>query len=167
MRRHPNTFEQAKLYTTRTRREGDTATDRIFVSSQEFEELRKKGVFIIAEEFGGNWYGFTKDSVMPKDKHLLVNIWPWLSEDFAKMKHTLLVGMMPPNDWESMLVERMKKRGDTDETIEKRKKLIQKDINDLVEQSRYIQGSGKMFEITSDDTIQREIIPWIEKQLNL
>ncbi len=167
MRRYPGEFEQAKLYTTRLPRDGEIATDRIFLSEEEFEKKRKDGDFIVAEEFGGNWYGFTEESITPKGKHLLVNIWPWLAEQFSKLDHVLIIGMMPREDWEQLLVARMKSRGDTPETIEKRKKLIQKDINDLVDQRQYVEKSGKMFSIYDDQAIPEDIIPWIEEKLNL
>ncbi len=167
MRLYPNTFEQAQLYTTRKKRTGETATDRIFVSEDEFKKLNDNKKFTIQDTFGGSRYGFTKESISPTNKHLLVNAWPWLVPEFAKQENVLIIGMQAPNNWESMLEKRMFLRGDSKETIETRKGLIKKDIENLEINKSVVNSNGNYFVIKNDDTIHSEVIPWIEKSLNL
>src|SRR6056297_2340807 len=150
VKKYPDSFEQAKLFTTRKARSAEMATDREFISHDKFKHMKDSGEFIVSEKFGENWYGFTTESIEPTNKHLLVNIWPWLAEKFSKLDHVILVGMMPQENWESMLVSRMKNRGDSKKDIETRKKLINKDIEDLKYQSKYVESSGKMFSINDN-----------------
>lgn len=162
MKLYPNSFEQAKLYTTRKPRQNETPTDRIFISLEEFVKLAQQGKFIVHEEFGGNYYGFDHNSLYPKDKHLLVNAWPWLIPQFSALTHTVIVGMQAPKDWKNLLVTRMERRGDTQETIQKRLKLIAKDNADMELHKKIVQKHGNFFIIQNDKTIPEEILPWLK-----
>lgn len=165
MKLYPGKFEQAKLYTTRVPRAGEVATDRIFVSSEEFEAKTQAGSFIVHDEFGGNLYGFDHSSLYPVQKHLLVNAWPWLVPQFSELKHTVIVGMQAPENWQTMLVLRMKQRGDSTGTTKKRLKLIVKDVADLEAHKDIIKRHGRFFVIENDRTIPDEILPWIKNLL--
>lgn len=167
MRQYPGYFEQAKLYTTRPPRPGENSTDRIFVDKAKFIEMARKDLFVVHDEFGGNMYGFTKDSLYPKDKHLLVNAWPWLIPQFSALEQAVIVGLQAPDDWQSMLVERMKKRGDNQQTIQKRLQLIIKDSSDLLTNKSLVNQTGKYFTISDDEVIPRQVLPWIADRLNL
>ena len=163
MRLYPDKFEQAKVYTTRTPRTNEVASDRIFVSSEEFEKLAHAGKFLIHDDFGGNRYGFDRSSLYPGDKHLLVNTWLSPLPQFSSIPHIIIVGMQAPNDWQKILVPRMKSRGDSPETIEKRLQLISKDNSDLQKNMTLVNQHGKLFTIRDDKTIPDEIVPWLEQ----
>ena len=162
---YPELFEQAKLYTTRAPRPGETGADRIFIPEETFSEMAKRGDFVVHGIFGGNHYGFTPESLHPKNKHLLVNIWPWLIPQVSKLDHAVIIGMQAPTDWKSLLIQRMRARGDSEETIAKRLTLIAKDIKDLSAHKAITEAHGKYFVIQDDTTIEAEIIPWIETLL--
>jgi guanylate kinase len=162
-RRHAGMVEQAKLYTTRQPREGDT--DRIFVSAEDFDRLVREDRFIVHIEFGGNRYGFDHRSLYPSGKHLLVNAWPWLIPQFSALPHVVIIGMQAPVNWQDMLVERMKHRGDTPETIKKRLQLIKKDVAELEQNKELCQKHGRFFVIKDDLTVEKEILPWLETLL--
>jgi len=167
MQLFPEKFEQAKLHTTRKPRTDENATDRIFVTDKEFSEMVEKSSFLFHDTFGGNRYGFTKDSLVPKDKHLLVNIWPWLCEKVSKLPHAVIVGLQAPDNWESLLVQRMKNRGDSEKTIETRKKLISKDVIDLENNKKTVETHGVYFMINDNNTISQQVIPWLDEKLGL
>ncbi len=162
VKKKPDEFEQAKLYTTRTPRIGENATDRIFIALEEFEIKAKNGDFIVHDEFGGNFYGFDHDSLLPKKKHLLVNAWPWLIPQFSKLDHAVIIGMQAPENWQEILVERMERRGDSPETIKKRLHMITKDRANLAKYTDMTNQHGKLFTIINNQTIPCEIVPWIE-----
>lgn len=167
MRLFPEQFEQAKLYTTRSPRLGEVATDRIFVDRDTFAQMISERRFVVHDEFGGNLYGFTPESLEPKNKHLLVNAWPWLVPQFSALPHGIAIGMQPPKDWKTLLVNRMKLRGDDESTIEKRLKLIEKDYKDLEINKETVKRHGAFFVVKDNDTVHSEIMPWIKNQLAL
>jgi len=165
IKKYPEQFEQAKLYTTRPRRLSESANDRVFVTTKKFNDMKTSGDFLISDEFGGNLYGFDRSSLYPRNKHLLVNAWPWLINDLSRMKHVIIVGMQAPLDWENFLVRRMVERGDSENTIKKRKVLITKDVRELHENKTIVKNHGEYFYIENDSVITGEIIPWIEKRI--
>jgi guanylate kinase len=167
IKNYPSTFEQAKLYTTRQQRAGEIPTDRIFVTEEEFESMVQDGGFLTDSEFGGCRYGFTKNSIYPTDKHLLLNAWPWQSIEYSKLDHVLLVGMQAPINWGKLLRNRMKDRGDSSDSIAKRISLIEKDIKDMENNRSFISKSGKYFTIENNETITVEILPFIIERLGL
>ena len=165
---HPGLFEQPNLYTTRPQRKGQVSTDRTHVSLNEFNAMVAADMFSINAEFGGNLYGFTHDSLTPKDnKHIVMNIWPWLMPQFTKMDHAVIVVMKPPENWQTLLTNRMKLRGDSAQTIEKRIPLIQKDLQDLHTALPLISAHDKIFTVVDDTTVHEQIIPWLTQTLNL
>lgn len=164
--KHPKAFEQVKLFTTRDPRKNEKTTDRIFLTNEKFQEMVGKGAFEIHSEFAGNLYGFTKKSLVPHNKHLLGTAWPWLTPRLCEYENIVIVGMQPPKN-KNILIERMIKRGESKLSIKKRIKLIDKDVADLEEHKELINKHGKFFEIKDDSTVEKEIIPWIEKKLDL
>jgi len=167
MERHPEAFEQAKLYTTRGPRLNENATDRVFLSQNKFAAMLESGNFIIHAEFGGNMYGFTRESLEPSNKHLLANTWPRLIPPLARMQHTIMIGMRPPEKWRLFLVDRMRARGDSEEVIAKRVKLIEKDLNDLEQYQDLVSSHGRLFTVHDNTTATDTIVPWIESKLGL
>jgi guanylate kinase len=167
IRNYPNVFEQAKLYTTRKPRIGEKASDRIFISETSFESMVKRKTFIVHDTFSGANYGFTPECLYPKDKHLLVNAWPWLIPQFSTIPGVIIIGMQIPDKWEKLLELRMMNRGDNEETITIRKKLIEKDASNLSQNKRITEKHGRYFTVKSDETIPDEIMPWIIRSLNL
>jgi len=167
VRKHPGVFEQAKLYTTRAKRSAETASDRVFVSDTAFDEMIKNDQFIVYETFSGGRYGFTKQSLFPTTKHLLVNAWPWLIEQFSRYDHAIIIAMQAPHNWEKPFTQRMKERGDTTETIKRRLGLIEKDKSDLESNKKFLRTTDFYFTVIDNSTIPKLIIPEIETSLNL
>ncbi len=163
----PESFEQAKVHTTRQPRKNEILADRAIVSENQFSKMVANGEFIIHGKFGGNWYGFTAESLHPTDRHLLINTWPLLIPEFTKLKHVIIIGMQAPKNNRQVLIERMKKRGDSDEIIEKRLDLIEEDTSDLEKYTFLIKKSGAFFVIENDEIIKQQIIPWLFKKLAL
>jgi len=167
VREFPDIFEHALLYTTRIPRPGEKSLDRIFISNEKFESMKQDKQFIISDEFSGNLYGFTKEAIYPGKKHLLLNAWPWLIPQFSKIDHAIIIGMQAEDGTKKMLIDRMKDRGDSDEVIEKRPRLIDIDQDDLKKYASLTEESGAYFIIENDETIPKKIIPWIYTKLNL
>ena len=167
MEQYPDYFEQPKLYTTRKPRSNEKSHDRLHITTQRFEEMLQQKEFIVHANFGGNMYGFTETMIYPKNKHLLINIWPWLVPDFSKYEHTTLVGLQAPPVWRHMLVTRLRERGDTEGIIQTRIELIEKDIQDLDTNKTLVDKHGKFFMVSDDRTVPDEVVPWLIKELGL
>jgi len=167
LKRYPEHFEQAKTYTTRQPRQNEKMADRIFVSEDIFFKMISKVEFLVYGKFGDNWYGFTVDSVKPKNKHLLLNAWPEIIPQFCAYNHVTVVGMQAPKEYQRLLTGRMRNRGDDMDTIKKRMKLISKDQEELVKNTSIINKHGIIFEVTDDNTIQNYIIPWVIKSFGI
>lgn len=162
---YPDLFTQSKLYTTRMPREGETAHDRIFVSEKQFTEMQEAGAFLIAERFGGNLYGYTKDALTPESKHILVNTWPAITPQFIAVDSIVMVGMQAPENWYELLSNRLSLRGETKENIAKRISLITDDIQITESHKDLIESHGKFFTIKDDTVVLSEIIPWLLGQI--
>lgn len=51
-------------YTTRIKRIDETEQDYHFVSIQQFKKLKNQGFFFETSNYGGNWYGTSKESIL-------------------------------------------------------------------------------------------------------
>ena len=168
MKQYPTLFDQAKVFTNRAPRTNETPTDRIFISTAEFNKRAKNKEFTIAGEFGGNMYGFTKEAIYPRgNMHILVNIWPALLPDFLNLKDVVIVALQASPKDLTMLEKRMLARGDSPATIQTRKKLIVNDIEIVNQYIDLLQINGAVFKIVNDDTIHTTVLPWVKEQLNL
>lgn len=167
LKQFPESFEQAKVYTTRPPRKNEKLVDRVIVSEDQFSQMITDGDFLIHGVFGDHKYGFTNLSLHPNNKHLLINTWPLLVPEFSKLKNTIIIGIQAPENNIQILTNRMKRRGDSEEVISKRLELITKDAADLKKFASFLKIYGAFFIIEDDDTIQKKIIPWITEKLAL
>lgn len=121
--------------TSRPKRESETdGKDYNFIGRDEFLKRIQEGDFLEYVEFGGNFYGTTKDAFKPVLEGYDV-VWriemsragglkEFFTESFTPdtaeklLKNTLIIYIDVPN-W-NILKERMKARGDSNEEIEKR-----------------------------------------------
>ncbi len=165
IKEHPESFEQPKLYTTRLKRINETMSDRITVTKEKFADMVENGEFAVYGNFAGNRYGYTSGALRVTENHILINAWPALTPQFAEIKNCLLIGMQPPDNYESLLIDRMKRRGDNIETINKRIDFIQRDIQDLKSNSKLISNEGKIFTVNNDSSVFTDVLPWIENKL--
>ncbi len=169
MQQFPHDFEQAKVHTTRPpRHEDEGSVDRTFVDVSNFQAMIESGEFLVHGEFGGNLYGFTESALIPDEKHILVNAWPALIPKLARLvPRPVFVGLQAPAEWQTLLTDRMRKRGDSQETINKRLDLIENDIKLTNQHEALISQSGKLFIVEGDQTIPELVIPWICQKLGL
>lgn len=154
-------FEHAKIYTTRSPRPGEKSTDRIFISSDEFDLKKSRGEFLVHGELGGNRYGFSHSSMFATNKHLVLNIWPNLLDQFTRYPDMVAIGLQADTHNIDMLNKRMKDRGDSDDTIGTRQSIIQRDIAELNQYRTVIDAFGKLFVIKDNSTIHDQVMPWI------
>ena len=165
---YPLLFKQAKVYTTRIPRAGESGTDRIFVEKNVYFKMLNNNDFLVSGKFGGNYYGFNRESIFPtKNQHLIVNAWPAILDKFVAFDHTVLVGLQAKKSNLSLLQQRMLSRGDTNEAIEARLKLIVKDIRDLNNHSKTFDYKGKIFMIDNDHAIKDKVVTWLKDELSL
>ena len=160
----PESIAQGQLYTTRQPRPGETGSDRLFISREDFER-RRTDEFFIAERFHDNWYGYPKNLLASSDKHLIINAWPALIPRFINIPETLLVGMQAVD--EDLLESRMAERGYSEVQLQERLALIRKDQRDLAAATTYINSKGRSFVINDDNTITDEMVPWLIQELGL
>lgn len=115
--------------TTRNKREGEQeGKPYYFRTLEEFKEMLGSGEFIECEEVHGNWYGtlrskyeeeLEKGSIILKDMD--VNGVVTFKELFKNQVYSLFI---KPSD-DSVVIERMRKRGDSEKDIELRKKRME------------------------------------------
>ena len=153
----------AKVVTTRLPRPGETGTDRIFVSAEEYERMKNSGEFIVHGAFGGNNYGYTApalDTSLAK-KSIVVNTWPAMIPAFEKIEGVVIVGLSVDTAHLPLLEKRLSERSETVDVYEKRKVLIRQDIAIMAKYQTNIASNGKTFYISDDTSIQADVLPYI------
>lgn len=114
-------FSPIVSYTTRERRQGEIRGQSYhFVSRPDFETLERKGFFLETSTFNGNRYGAAKKDF--KDNAVVVldvNGLKAVQDYFNETKERQVISFLIDVD-EDELAERMRKRGDTAESIQKR-----------------------------------------------
>ncbi|RMA97874.1 guanylate kinase [Hydrogenothermus marinus] len=109
--------------TTRKPREGEkNGVDYIFLSKEEFENWIKEGKLLEYAVVHGNYYGTPKEEVEKllkegKDVILVIDV-QGMRQVKGKIKPLTTIFIIPPSIDE--LINRMKKRGDSEEEINKR-----------------------------------------------
>lgn len=168
LKKYSSEITEIRIYTTRKQRTSEqNSPDRIFINHHEFNQMKERGEFWFYGEFHNNLYGFTRESLQPKDKHLIVNVWPYAVPEFLQLDGSILVGLAIRSSDITLLKERMKARGDSNATIKERLPLIQRDSQDLETQKMNFRASDRLFYIKDDRTIPEEVIPWLESNLDL
>ena len=165
LQEYPGHFSAAKLYTTRIPRPGEQGSDRIFSSLSEFSSKKQNNQFLVSDRFHNNWYGYSRESLEPKDTHLIVNTWPALIPQFLQLPNIILIGLsIRPEDL-PLLIKRMQLRGDSPESIQQRIALIKQDLQDMGKLKQSFTERGKIFTITSDNSVSTAVLPWIKQKL--
>lgn len=157
----------AKVVTTRVPRQGETGTDRIFVTKETFADMQERGEFVVEGEFGGNRYGYTADAlVVAQDKKsIIVNTWPAMIPAFAKIKDVLLVGLTVDENHLPLLEERLLDRSESSDVFEKRKQLIHADVQTMLRYQDNIASCGRTFYIHDNTSIHTDVLPFILDQI--
>lgn len=162
---YPGEFETLNIVTTRKPRKLAHEGDRDFLTLDEFNTQKKAGAFFASGLYNGNYYGFP---FVPNDpeKHVLLNIWPALVPEFAKIKNVVLIALIVDSAGEQLIAKRLGDRYVTQpNTLEKRLSVVESDIKEISKQSKLIADNGKVFTVTSDKTIHEEVIPFILQKL--
>lgn len=156
-------FEIISRVSTRAPRPNDNSTDMKHVSLDEYKEMESKGEFLVSEEFGGNWYGFLKSELLNNaEKPKAVVTWPEIVELFVeRMENVIPVYLDISDENIEVLIQRMKERGDDEESIKKRVELTKSARNYLETKKEMFQEYGKVFDIVDNTTLYDEVIPWI------
>jgi guanylate kinase len=165
--RFPLHFKSAKLYTTRVPRAGEQGSDRIFISKSDFKSMTNQHKFAVTGRFHNNYYGYTYPTVQPQHQHLIVNTWPAMVPAFTPYPSVLFValGIKPANY--SLVENRMLARGDSAIRVAERMKIVTQDMTALEQQIDIIRTHGRLFYITDDSNIPKQVIPWLIEKLAL
>ena len=136
--------------TTRKPRPGEkNGVDYIFLTKEKFEKMIKEGEFLEYAVVHGNYYGTPKKAVIEQlekgnDVLLIIDV-QGMRQIKKNFDDVTTIFLIPPSFEE--LIERMKKRGDSPEEIEKRLKTAKKElpawkeydyivINDIIERAK-------------------------------
>ena len=168
--KYPLLFEHAPVYVTRDKRKNEEkiAIGRVFQTVPAFKQSLENSEFLIHEYFAQNYYGYKEDSFKPTGKYLLVDVSPYLLQyALVHCVDPIVIILQPSENLQSLLVDRLKSRGDSQKVIEERKSFILRDISDIEMIKLQASVEGKIFSIEDNSTIPINIIPWIEKQLDL
>jgi len=145
----PN-LTRAITCTTRKPRKGEiNGKDYIFLSKEEFENQIKEGRFLEYALIHGNYYGTPKEEVEKllnngKDVILVIDV-QGMKQIKNKIKPMTTIFIIPPSIDE--LINRMRKRGDIEEEINKRLETAKRElkqwkdydyivINDILEHAK-------------------------------
>lgn len=108
---------KAITHTTRAPRNGEIdGVDYYFVSEEDFLQLEKKSFFVETTSYNGNHYGCSKGEIAD-DKAVVVD--PEGLKSFLKLQDKSIVTFYLEASEETR-IERMRKRGDSEENIAKR-----------------------------------------------
>lgn len=125
----PN-LERVITCTTRKPRKGEKdKVDYFFLSKDEFEEGIKNGKFLEYAKVHNNYYGTPKDEIeklLNEGKDLILVIDVQGMKQIKEKMNIVSIFIIPPSLDE--LINRMKKRGETDEEIKKRLETAKKEI---------------------------------------
>jgi len=125
----PN-LERVITCTTRKPREGEKdKVDYFFLSKEEFEEGIKNGKFLEYAKVHDNYYGTPKEEVeklLNEGKDLILVIDVQGMKQIKEKMSIVSIFILPPSLDE--LINRMKKRGETEEEIRKRLETAKKEI---------------------------------------
>lgn len=164
-RLYPEVFETVKIFSTRKPRTNEKFVDRIFITKDEFKDKKNKDEFVFSGSFHGNQYGYSRESLIPTSKNLIVNAWPAFIPKFAVLPDVVLLGLTVKNENLSLLQQRMLDRGDSLKQVKERLTLVNRDIKDLHDFNRTIGKYGRVFTVNDDKTIPEVVIPWLEEKL--
>ncbi len=136
--------------TTREPRPGEkNGVDYFFLSKEEFERKIKEGAFLEYAVVHGNYYGTPKEEVLKEinkgnDVLLVIDV-QGMRQIKRNFKEVVTIFLIPPSFEE--LINRMRKRGDSEEEIKKRLETAKKElkawreydyivINDIMEKAK-------------------------------
>lgn len=129
-------FKLVTSYTTRESRESDLPGEYVYLSIEEFMQLKEKGCYLWAVEYAGNWYGTLREDI---DNALNLNTYSMLIlvPEVVEILHSYVGNLMIPfhveNLSQEVLRERLQKRGDNESIISKRLLALQtwsREVND-------------------------------------
>jgi len=167
--RRPHDIAYASVHTTRPRRPEElTHTDeRTFVTEEEFMQMVNQNAFFVYEQFAGNFYGYSHESLNNSDHHVVLDVSPYLLPSFANHSNVIIVGLQPPQPYEAFIKQRMAKRGDSAEDLARRWPFVQRDIADLAKLEEFINRRGRLFQVKDNQTIEQDVLPWLVAQLDV
>ena len=165
---YPTLFMQAKVHTTRKPRIDELkTTDRIFVTSSQFTQIKRNDEFLLDGKFDNQLYGWHRDSLRPtRNTYIITNIWPELLPDSLTLGRPLILALTVSQGSMQLLIDRMTTRGASPKNIQRRLKYIHQDIADIDKYRDIINQRGKIFIINDDTTIKTQVLPWLLKQIS-
>jgi guanylate kinase len=139
--KYPNVFFKFPSYTTRERRPNEKeGIDYFYISEKEFKELESQGKLFGVKEYNKNFYASNKSKLREfidnGDKIIILNYNIETANSIQKEFDFNSVAILPPSEGE--LRNRLIKRGDKPEDIEKRMEASKKDIR-LIANANYIE----------------------------
>ena len=139
--KYPNVFFKFPSYTTRERRPNEKeGIDYFYISEKEFKEMESQGKLFGVKEYNKNFYASNKSKLREfidnGDKIIILNYNIETANSIQKEFDFNYVAILPPSEGE--LRNRLIKRGDKPEDIEKRMEASKKDIR-LIDKAKYIE----------------------------
>ncbi|MBI2196638.1 hypothetical protein HYU45_03420 [Candidatus Daviesbacteria bacterium] len=113
-------FKKVVTTTSRPPRDGEqSGVDYFFISREDFKQKIERGNFIEYVEYGGNFYGTEKTQLMDANQDLIWKIDPSRAGKIRELIDSrVLVIYLTVDD--SVVLERLRKRGFSQEDINKR-----------------------------------------------
>lgn len=158
-----NGLHIVKRYSTRAKRQDDISTDMIHLTVDEYKEMELRGDFLVSEQFGGNWYGFSKNEIYSENnaKAKAVIVWPEIVNQFMVYSDAVPIYLDIDENNEELLIKRMRVRGDSEEVINKRMDLAQIARQTINREKDMYEQKGKIFVIKNDRTLYDKVLPWM------
>ena len=155
-------YSPVPIYSDRELRDGEDHNTIICISSKEFKKNIKNFCFLM--EYADHNYAW-KESDLKKKEAVIDISFKDLERFLEKYPEYLPLMMDVDLDKLSFLRERMKKRGDSLEDIEKRIKLTKIELKNIDKYRKVVRKyKGLVFQIKNDQTIFEEVLPELAKR---
>lgn len=157
-------YFRVPIYSDRNSRPGEDKKTIVCISREEF--IKRKSGFIFFIGYAGFNYAW-KESDLEKKLAVIDIGFKDLERFLVKFPEYTPLMMDIGEDKLPFLRERMEKRGDSQENIEKRIKLTIMELRKIEEYRNVVKKyNGLIFQIKNDKTIFEEVIPALIKRLS-
>jgi guanylate kinase len=174
-------FYRLPKYTDRMARPSEKKSSTVSISSEEYASKLSNNEFLHTVKFMNHSYGWLKkDAEKHSSKILTLSLTPSALEGALESLPGFIPVFLAASTSEFDLIrERMRKRESWQDMGESERKMLDVKISAYLELSREDIGSrfgyemitdnyaGKTFDMTSDNTVHDEVIPWVLKKFGV
>lgn len=158
-------FKNLVIRTTRKKRENEVNNiDKLFLSDEEFEKLKKKGKLSVDFEFLGNKYAYDTDSIHSNENQVTEVHYSTIYNFKENAKDVFAIYMIP-KDLEKAK-EELRKRKLSPEVEKNRLKEIDEHVKEFSENKNLQKQFDYIFVNNFDEKSKEELLSVIKEKIN-